>query len=296
MKGMITEEEHDEELRTACPVCGVAIEEAVTESPNYYLCPSCRVVYRKIVPQASPRESWDEQYYSDESVLHYYLRRYSGFQKMVQIMNRLVTERRKWLDIGCGVGALLQIAHEQGWQVSGIEPSRICVEAAQKRMEYAQIIFGTVEEKLAELTGFTVVSFVDVLRHSRHPGMILTRLHSALINRGWVLIREVNADSLRKRRAKEVPGAEVTATRYLQQWNPRALEHALRLAGFKNVYSIPSPTFTETTGDEQSDSAGLQAGMKRLVKRGIWPVSRLINHVSCGRIYLVPNFITLGQK
>jgi 2-polyprenyl-3-methyl-5-hydroxy-6-metoxy-1,4-benzoquinol methylase len=283
-------------LRTACPICDLPSEESTLESPNHHLCPSCLVVYRKKVSWLAAQEGWDEIYYSDDSVMNYYLKRYSGFRKMVDIMTCRVRERGKWLDVGCGVGVLLQVAHEQGWKVYGVEPSHICVEEARKRMKYARIVHGTIEERSMEFTGLTVVSFTDMLRFVEHPGLILRLAFTMLGYGGWVFIREINGNFRRKDRAKENAGVAVASTEAWQQWTPRALEKALLWTGFRNVHSIPSPVFVETTEYEHGSSAGLMRGLKKMMNLEMWPMSRTIHIVSRGRVYLGPNFITLGRK
>ncbi len=281
------------EPRSACPVCSSPSEYAVDESPNYLSCPSCKLVYRKTVTHVSPEETWDS-HFSDDRVAEYYDRRISGFKKMVSIVNRLVPGRGQWLDIGCGPGVLLNVAYDQGWEVHGIEPSRVCVAVIRKRMKHADVIQGTVEERLQEFRDFNVVSLVNMLRYIEHPGTILFRLRDVLAEGGWVLIREVNADSQRRERYKEIGGIAASRTLSLQEWIPRSLEHALRLAGFRKVQSIPSPTFIEISESEHDD--GIRMKFEKLVRMGLWPASRIMHNLSLGRIYLGPNFITLGQK
>ncbi len=282
--------------RTACPVCDAAGERCTPESPNYDVCTSCAVVYRKAFNHIRPDEGWDEIYYSDDRVMQYYLKRYSAFRRIVRMMNDVVGARGKWLDVGCGVGVLLQVAYEQGWEVYGIDPSRLCVEAAVRRLKYAHLVRGAIDEKLREFTGFAVVSVHEVLRILENPGKVLVGLRDALVEGGWLFIREVKADWQRGSRSAEVAGAEGTWNVPLQLWNPGALENALRLAGFRNVYSVPSAAFTETSRDERDSRKGLRTTVERIAKRAAWPVARIVHGLSGGRVYLGPNFITLGQK
>jgi ubiquinone/menaquinone biosynthesis C-methylase UbiE len=280
--------------RTECPVCYTPSKYAMIESSNYYFCNYCHVIYRRIVPQSSAGEIWDEDYYSKERVVSYYLKRYSGFRKMVKMAGQLVGKPGKWLDIGCGVGTLLEAAHERGWEVYGIDKSGICVEIANKRIKGCQIVHGDILEKLQDFSGINVVSFTDTLRHLEYPGMILSDLHKVLIKGGWVFIREVKANSRRGSRLRE--NRDVNVTSYLQEWVPQSLENTLLLAGFRNVYSMPSPAFTECTHYENCGTASLRDITTSIFKPLSWPTSRLIYRVTYGRIILGPNFITMGQK
>lgn len=284
------------EMRTACPVCSQPIERSTPELPNHFRCSSCEVIYRAASALTAPEEGWDRSYYSDQAIMSFYEKRRSGFTKIVSLINRLVPERGQWLDIGCGPGALLQVASEQGWQVCGIEPSRICFEAVQARLKNANVVHGTVEKRLSHFTNITVASLVCVLASIERPGATLANLRGVLAKGAWVVVRETNADARREIRAREIPNVRVGTTRLLQEWTPRSLENALRLAGFRNVHSIPSPPFVETTGNESSIDSGVKKELKTLAKQGLWPLSRVVHNLSAGRVYLLPNFISLGQK
>lgn len=282
--------------RPACPVCDLAREKSGPESANYRLCPSCHVIYRGVFQRAPPGEGWDATYYSDQRVRDYYSRRYSGFRKIVSLLDARVAKPGRWLDIGCGPGALLEVAREKGWQAFGIDPSAICVEIGRRRIKDAVITRGTVEEKLAEFEDMTVASFMNVLRCIENPGHILRALRHLLVEGGWVVIREENPYPERRRRANEISRVEVTSTMALQLWTPGALENALRRAGFRSVRSLPSPTFTETVRSEWKGGGGFRDDLTRFLKWGAWPLSRAVHTLSGGRTYLGPNFITLGQR
>lgn len=283
-------------VRVECPVCGQPTDRAIPEPPNHFRCSSCDVIYRRASALTAPEDGWDKSYYSDEVIMNFYQRRRSGFAKIVSLINRLVPERGNWLDIGCGPGALLQVASEQGWQVFGIEPSSICFDTVQASVPSAKVVHGTVEKKLSEFSNINVASMVCVLASIENPGATLTNIHGVLADGGWVIVRETNADARRDIRARETPNVKVGTTRLLQEWSPRSLENALRLAGFRNVHSLPSPPFLETTGNESGLDEGVKKELKVLAKQGLWPISRVVHSLSGGRVFLLPNFISVGQR
>jgi len=282
--------------RTACPACRGARDQSVSDSPNYSLCPFCGVVYRASFELARPEDGWDESYYADERVVNYYLKRYSGVRTLVRLMNRLTGGRGRWLDVGCGVGVLLEVASEQGWKVAGIDTSRIAVEVARRRLEQADIALGMADEELHRFRGVTVVSLTDVLRTMLRPDALLESVRDVLREGGWALVREVNGEKSHRIRKREAPGIRVTSTMSLQEWSPISLENCLRRAGFRNVYTLPSPAFVETNESERDTRNGLKIEMKKMMKRGVWPASRIVHRLSGGHFYFGPNFIALGQK
>jgi 2-polyprenyl-3-methyl-5-hydroxy-6-metoxy-1,4-benzoquinol methylase len=289
--------------RHACPVCATGIENALADSANFVRCRSCELIYRKVIPDALGYQGWDQTYYADERVIAYYERRRSAFHKIVWLMNRYADQPGVWLDIGCGLGGMLQAAHEQGWSVAGIEPSRTSVESLRRRMPSARVVHGTVEDRLSDFHDVSVASFVDVLRYMAEPRGVLATLHTALNVGGWVVIREVEGDRRKERRASEQLDTRVGWESYLQEWSPQSMRKTLELAGFTNVQTLPSPMFTETAGCSPMftetpglDLSRLRGHSERVAKVAAWPVARLAHVLSRERLYLTPNFLALGEK
>jgi len=282
--------------RDACPVCGLGVEQTVVDSSNYLACPSCGLVFSRVLTLPVPSEQWDSAYYSDDRVMEYYEGRRSAFEHMVTIMDGLVPRRGSWLDVGCGSGRLLQAAHQHGWAPHGIEPSQISVEEARRRVPTAHVAEGRVEERLDDFSGIAVVSFVDVLKYVDEPRLILTKLRDVLADGGWVFVREADARRDRRHRARMAYRERPETEFHLQKWDPSALEKTLALCGYANVRSFPSPIFTETTGGEREEGIGLRWHVERGLRRLGWPVARTAHRFSAGRIYLTPNFVTIGQK
>jgi 16S rRNA A1518/A1519 N6-dimethyltransferase RsmA/KsgA/DIM1 with predicted DNA glycosylase/AP lyase activity len=85
---------------------------------------------------------WDGRYFSDEKVLQYYARRVSAFTRIVELMGMLKPPSRAWLDVGCGPGVLIRLAHDAGWQVSAIEWSHICCDLVRRTVPAARLYCG----------------------------------------------------------------------------------------------------------------------------------------------------------
>ncbi|MFV8395282.1 class I SAM-dependent methyltransferase [Corynebacterium hindlerae] len=88
------------------------------------------------------------------------------------------------LDIGCGEGADLAWLHEQGWQVTGIDPSPTAVQRAGKACPEASLHVGTFEELDLGTFDLVVACYVplakdsgDKLKASLKPGGTLVLLH-----------------------------------------------------------------------------------------------------------------------
>lgn len=226
--------------------------------------------------------------------MDYYTRRRSGFEKIIRSLER-VTRPGRWLDAGCGPGILLEIARRRGWEAYGIDQSPACVRAARARLNGATVICGAIEQQLASLQGpFQVISFTDVLRYLPRPMDALEQCKRLLDAGGWLVLREIQARTLREIRAGEREG-DPTYMQPLQEWSLGALQNALGLAGFRNVHSAPSPPFTEVPAAERGAN-GVNAAVSVVAKRLGWPVVTVSYALTAGRFCLSPNYLTLAQK
>ncbi len=86
----------------------------------------------------------------------------------------------RWLDVGCGAGALMRAAAGRGWSVLGTEVAPGAAEAVRpRRLRGArrralrlplEASCGTLEELQLAADSFDVVSLVEVVEHVEDPG------------------------------------------------------------------------------------------------------------------------------
>src|SRR4051794_8060240 len=108
-----------------CPLCEIAPEPFATDYQGFTLCrcPGCKLEF------VSPRLSYDdlaEKVYAD----NYFPKRKPSdplspeaedyYSKQVAKFGS-TTQGRKILDIGCGNGAFLDYARQNGWEISGVD-------------------------------------------------------------------------------------------------------------------------------------------------------------------------------
>ncbi len=271
--------------RRACPVCGE--RGAARRARGVRSCRRCGVLFRQRCRAVTAAE-WDDGYFADGTVMAYYLRRRSAFRNIVALVDRVVPRRgdRRWLDVGCGPGALLAEAHAAGFRAVGIEQSARCVREAQALVPQATLLHGPLEEQLPRVGAVAVASLTDVLRLAREPGALLAALRETLAPGGWLVVRETLP-----RRFRRGDGVDQAAP--LQQWTPAALERGLRHVGFVEARSLPSPLFVESDGREAGAAPRPLVGA---LKAAAWPAARLAHRATGGRVYLLPNFLTLARR
>jgi 2-polyprenyl-3-methyl-5-hydroxy-6-metoxy-1,4-benzoquinol methylase len=90
------------------------------------------------------------------------------------------------LDIGCAGGAFPKAAHDAGFQVVGVEPSRWLSEFGRKTYG-VDIRTGFLNDQSFEPASFDVITLWDVIEHLPDPRMIMTEVRQ-LLKPGGVLI------------------------------------------------------------------------------------------------------------
>lgn len=235
-------------LRDACPICAAPVADCRLEGSQFVVCSGCGVHFRLRPIAPEPSVAWEQDYYSDDSIVHHHLARRSGFVKIEQtIASMAVGSDPSLLDVGCGVGVFLEIAQERGWQVVGVEPS-----AGAARMAREQTGAPVHQGDFLQLEGLPsvgVVTAFDVLRHVLEPRAFMRRAHDILLDGGWFVIRESNAAFPHNRRNRErAADDQETVSEYVQEWTSDAMRTALRMAGFSSVEVRPAPIFSD--GDD----------------------------------------------
>ncbi len=136
------------------------------------------------------------------------------------------------LDVGCGDGAFLLDARHAGWDVVGIETSRIAVENAARIG--LQVYSGSLEGHPFGPAEFDVVRLWSVLEHVPDAGLALHEITKLLRPGGWVILQVPNADGFTARMTgSRWPGWDVPA--HLVHFTRKTFERAVRTAGMLPV-------------------------------------------------------------
>lgn len=126
-----------------------------------------------------------------------YQEQIQGRRKTFQRNLRNLSKHKKegdLLDIGCYLGVFLDEARKIGWKVNGIEPSRWCVEEAEKTLGL-KIQQGTYKDAAAIQEKFDAITMWDVLEHVDSPLDALRIAHSALKEDGVLAFSTIDIGS-----------------------------------------------------------------------------------------------------
>ena len=277
--------------RQACVLCHTPIISSVPESELYRICRTCDITWCIADDPSNPADEWETGYYNQKAILQLHEVRRSGMVRIIARLSKIRPERGRLLDIGAGIGILMEVAARDGWTVEGVEPSFTAANRA-RQLTGATVHNGLLEEiELAE-SYYDAVTVLDILRSVPDPIKFLSGARRLLRPSGVLLIRE----SYRRvvRRSMWLMGKNSAhlklkerrqAFEYAQCFSPKSLIFALSAVGLKG-WVEPSPVFVE------SGPAG--GFLSRLAKEGIGLASISAFKASGGRIIISPNLLAFG--
>ena len=170
-----------------CPVCGSgrhrslypATSGVITHPESLYFetghgpiiqCQSCGMIYAH--PQ--PNETDIETEYGEIEAQEYMselLGRERQFADNYELVERFAP-RGRLLDVGCFTGISLAVAQKRGWQVAGLEPSRLGRKTALERFGL-EVWPGILPNPAIQSESFDVVTLWDVIEHVPDPAAVV---------------------------------------------------------------------------------------------------------------------------
>ena len=114
--------------------------------------------------------------------------REKNYRKCVEFLRSYFPDKGKILDIGCATGWFLKDMQDEGWDVSGIEPSKTIVKYANEKLGL-DILNTNLENLDLPEDYFDAITMWDVLEHIPRPDMQLLKTKKMLKKNGVLVIR-----------------------------------------------------------------------------------------------------------
>ncbi len=115
---------------------------------------------------------------------------YSQYSYLKKFLNK-----GKLLEIGAGQGYILEIFEKNGFEVSGIEPSKSNVEIINKKLKNGKCKHGFVESEINQKERFDTIIMSHVLEHVVDSRKDLEKLKEVLSDQGHLFIEIPNCGS-----------------------------------------------------------------------------------------------------
>jgi SAM-dependent methyltransferase len=289
-----------------CPVCGSAeaqvlfvARDRMLGRPGEFpvvLCPHCSLVFLR--PRPTPEAIGG--YYPDE----YYpldqepsAEAYAVAKHLLNLISGWVREHNvhepHLLDVGCGTGLFLHLAHQAGMKPQGIELSRSAGEYG--RVNYGLDIYtGSLESAGLPEESFDIITMSHVLEHLPDPVAALRRLAGALKPGGLLFLSVPNFDSVEARFFGR-RWFSLDAPRHLYQFTPDTLSKVLAAAGLAPVQIVHSSGTAGLVYSIMGDLTGVSLKIlrhpisenayhriARVLHKLLAPICRLAASHSCG--------------
>src|SRR3990172_12552164 len=252
-------------LSTACGICG-----GVESSPflnvggkSLVRCRACRLIYTADFPPDDTLYAGDEYFTGPGR----YIERQETFRSLFE---PLVEKIRRFkpcgslLDVGTGIGTIMEVASAKGYTVKGVEVSK-WASAYAREEKGLDVVPGTLEEARFADACFDVVVLNHVLEHVEAPKTLLAEIRRILKDDGLLAIGAPNAGSL----MATLIGARWASWRpeeHLWHFTPDTLTALLKTGGFDVI--LP----------EAKDNSPVTGwGAKTLVQRNINAIAFLAN-------------------
>lgn len=168
----------------ACPICQSNQSRELFRMPDrlglvpgefrIVACQECGGQYLDPMPDSGLKDPYFEIYWgSDGKLSNPLLRLAMAYKKFVDAsvlrrIAKLLPNRARVLDIGCGSGDNLAILHEWGFECWGLDQSHAGVEAVRSRLPI-EVRLGSVDRNDLEPGSFDMVLMSHVMEHIPEP-------------------------------------------------------------------------------------------------------------------------------
>jgi 2-polyprenyl-3-methyl-5-hydroxy-6-metoxy-1,4-benzoquinol methylase len=136
------------------------------------------------------------------------------------------------LDLGCGTGALLEIAEKHGWQAQGLDVSRTVIEHGRKLG--LNVLCAEIGHARFASESFDVVTASELLEHVPHPKSLISEVARVLRPGGlfWTTTPHARGVSARLLGMK---WTVLSPPEHMQLFSITGIKKLLRAAGFKAI-------------------------------------------------------------
>ncbi|WP_452225448.1 class I SAM-dependent methyltransferase [Lacinutrix chionoecetis] len=159
--------------------------------------------YLETQPQPS-LDKLSDYYESEDYISHtnskrnlfervYHVIRNISLKRKIKLINSFNTNEKKILDIGCGTGAFLKVAKDNGWEVVGIEPNEKARTIANTNCLNA--VYDVDQLEVMEPERFDVITLWHVLEHLPNLAHQVSILKTLLKPNGVVVVAVPNYKS-----------------------------------------------------------------------------------------------------
>ncbi len=181
----------------------ISVKDHSVSSEEFQLLINKEFGYLETTPQPSS-EKLPEYYKSEDYISHtdmkrnlfekvYHVIRNISLKRKLKLINSFQYKEKNLLDVGCGTGDFLQIAQQNNWTISGVEPNEEARQIANAKTNNS--VYNIKELLEFSKHSFDVISLWHVLEHLPNLEEQVSVLKSLLKESGTLIIAVPNYKS-----------------------------------------------------------------------------------------------------
>ena len=218
-----------------CPLCGFSTVRPLWNLGEYSFqkCTGCGHVYQNPRPRPehlARRYDADYRDYEVENAGNFFNLMQLGLEDVgFSGIEKALAGEKRFLDVGCATGALVEHLQIRGWVSEGME---ICEEAAAYGREKRGVTIhtGTLETRSFPESSFDVVHTSHVIEHVPDPDLFAAEIFRILKPGGWYICATPNIASFQARCFKGAWRSAIAD--HVHLFSVRSLTRLLKQAGF----------------------------------------------------------------
>ncbi len=168
------------------------------------------------------------------------------------------------LDVGCGTGALLDLATASGWRATGQDISPVAARVAAQKGH--RVVLGDLSKGAVGHDRFEAAVMIEVIEHLFDPRPTLRRIAEVLGPGGWLLMTTGDIGTLRARLEGRFWGY-LSPPIHVSFFTREAMTLALHAAGFHEVVFPLTSSLAFPTGLHRRATSGPITEVARKVRR-----------------------------
>lgn len=243
-----------------CPVCSKMENYLTHQLQNGQLmhCQVCHLIFFSPRPTLEQLQEFYESTKYRESYtnspmgdFNFAQNRYRELHALLKKYSRITHQAfqnqhaKKWLDVGCGTGDLLEIAAQNGWVVSGTEMTVAAAQQARSKLG-SRVWVGDINTLILPENSYDLITSYHVIEHLLEPVQMLKRLYVLTKPGGIVFVETPNIGSLGAR-IRGAKWSQIKPPEHISYFQPASLKYAFRQAGFqRSVVFTSTPQIIES--------------------------------------------------
>lgn len=235
------------EIKQSCIICG-SDQNVIFEYRNYWYCkcPACGLVSTYPLPDPATLDAHYAKKFRDGNyqLLQAYSEQYrTVYEGFVQILNAKMEscgqsmEDKKILDIGCFTGEFLELLHQRGADVYGLELQSEAVDIADRKLP-GRIFKADVFSNDFPQIPCDIITLMGVIEHVSDPVKLLRR-STGLLKAGGILMLQTPDSSSPFARIMGKFWPPYAPVEHIHLFSRRSLELLLRELGYVNIEFMP---------------------------------------------------------